>query len=215
LRADSLRDLLLRSLWGNRADLSLSCGEVDTDGRAHDSTHATRDNDHLLVDDSARVVELLSATGGLSRVAVVLDNCGLEFVSDLAMVDVWLHHKHVSVVELHCKAHPVFVSDVMIKDVHNSLDWMAAHGTAGADVAARLRAALDSGRLILVDHPFYTSPRALWELPSELRERFARCDLVVFKGDGTSCFPFGEETRRRGGGGGGGGSMAVDFCSDV
>ena len=38
-----------------------------------------------------------------ARVAIVLDNCGLEFVSDLAMVDALLKSGLASHVELHCK----------------------------------------------------------------------------------------------------------------
>ena len=103
----SLKALLYRSLWGNRADLSLSCGKVE-ETQNHG---AATDADHVLVDQSDEVVSCIHAAAkrratageGGARIAIVLDNCGLEFVSDLALVDALLASGVACHVELHCK----------------------------------------------------------------------------------------------------------------
>ncbi|CAK8987357.1 Damage-control phosphatase SPAC806.04c (Sugar phosphate phosphatase SPAC806.04c) [Durusdinium trenchii] len=76
--SDALDATILRSLWGNQADLSLSAGEVAAvKGGAVDS---------LVSDHRGVAVELLSSA---TDVIVVLDNHGLEArVSDVTQKDV-------------------------------------------------------------------------------------------------------------------------------
>lgn len=85
-RADvcRLRPLCLRSLWGNRADLSLSAGRVE--GAPDLAAAAT---DKLLVDDVDHAVAALASAAGRT-VVIVLDNCGLELFCDLALADALL-----------------------------------------------------------------------------------------------------------------------------
>ena len=71
-----------------------------------------------------------------------------------------------------------------LQDVEATLKWMEGHGAEALAAATRLREAMAAGKLLAIDHPFYTSPLALWDLPRELRQRFQRCDITLFKGDG-------------------------------
>lgn len=100
----SLPDLILRSLWGNRADLSLSGGKVEhhaADEVVAERASAAADKDEdkgeekdkdaslLLWDDSDRAVRRLerALVREHGRVVFVVDNCGLELLCDLALID--------------------------------------------------------------------------------------------------------------------------------
>lgn len=91
-------EVILRSLWGNRADLSLSAGKVGS---------VDHDSDSLLVDDLNDTVALfddLRATATpATSITIVVDNCGLEFLSDLVLCDALLRLKYASSVIVQCK----------------------------------------------------------------------------------------------------------------
>lgn len=172
---DDLNALVLTSLWGNVADLSLSAGAALTTaiGEAEGATAA-----RMLADDSAGLCAALRAGG---EVVLVLDNCGLELLADLLLVDGLMRLASPSRISLHVKDAPVFVSDVCTHDLAPTLDWMEAHG--GEAMAGRLRASLSSGLLRLVPHPFYTSAHPFWDMPPDLRGAYAAAGAVLLKGD--------------------------------
>ena len=188
-----LRALLLRSLWGNKADLSLSSGKVVAAevGAAAEAAEWGA----LLADDTARAVDVLfaavaaAAKGGgssssSSAVAIVLDNCGLELLSDLALVDALLQLGLC--VTLHAKRWPTFVSDALPCDVEAHLRWLgenAATGAGGRGAAARLQAAREEGRLRIAWNHFWNSAAASWEMPADLRRELGGCALAIVKGD--------------------------------
>jgi len=176
-------DLLGGALFGNRIDLSFAASR---------SRGLTVDSDDLLIDErEAAVRHLLGGTGPLH---VVVDNAGTELTLDLVLVDFVLHELRVPVV-LHVKTHPTFVSDATAADVygflgasrgalpvHRELRVRDADPEVGA-WAARLRRALEAGTLEVADHPFWTGPESLWDLPAELVARFRNARLVLLKGD--------------------------------
>ena len=186
-----IEHFVYRSLWGNKADLSLSAGEVvvpaapaaDKDDSSFLETRKAgkgaaafegqeaqedelllagiRNGDRLLRDDMAGLLDILGGKppatspaaaapapapapadaskeegtedgteaagsrrpGGLV-VIIVMDNAGLELVTDLALADALLLLGHASRVDLHVKDAPVFVSDVVAADIFHCLDWM-------------------------------------------------------------------------------------------
>ena len=85
LNFEAFRKLLLYDLWGNRADLSLSAGQV--------SESDDKGANFLLADDSAKIwgandiIDSGAARG--RRIAFVLDNCGLELCTDLLLAEVF------------------------------------------------------------------------------------------------------------------------------
>ena len=83
--SNTLRHLCLRSLWGNRADLSLSSGRVV--GVPSLDAVAT---DKLLIDGIDAALAALAAAPSSAPVVIVLDNCGLELLCDLALADALL-----------------------------------------------------------------------------------------------------------------------------
>ncbi|CAJ1381463.1 unnamed protein product [Effrenium voratum] len=157
---------LLRSLWGNQADLSLSGGEViSLKGGALEN----------LVSDQREVA--LDALQGTKQVIIVLDNHGLEVLCDLVLADALLQLTDAAV-SLHVKDAPVFVSDVTAEDVPQVLEWLDSR----CDLAKRLKKHLADGRLKVQAHSFYTSARAFWELPEDLAKDYHDA-VVILKGD--------------------------------
>lgn len=174
LRDETFESLAMLSLWGNRGDLSLSAGVVEKDKAG---THGL-----TLVNDARECWEhALGARrneAGRVRVALVLDNCGAELLADLRLASWLLEQGHD--VEIHAKPYPVFVSDAMIKDVDEHLEWLAKRGLCSAVVAARRD---KSPRLSLKTHDFWASPLFADEMPADLVAELRTAGLVIFKGD--------------------------------
>ncbi|NDJ24965.1 DUF89 family protein [Nostoc sp. B(2019)] len=171
--------LLHFALWGNRVDLSLwSAFEGDRSRFDIQSQLA-----HILVDDAYRVTELL-INSPKRRIDFVVDNAGFELVCDLCLVDFLLSSGLANQVYLHLKPHPTFVSDAMIKDVHYTINFLAATSYPKVvSFAHRLQENIASGRLILSEDYFWTSPLAFWEIPNLLKNDLANASLIIVKGD--------------------------------
>ncbi len=200
---DSLERLLLADLWGNQNDLSMWPVQKDSNGRTFKGGSAALHSDskgtelpesedhlsaarkHLLVDDCQALFKHLSRMeSGLERIDFLLDNAGFELVADLALVDFLLTSRLAAQVVLHGKSHPVFVSDALEQDVHNTLDFLtfASHEPTRA-LAIRLRSYLVEERLNLQFDPFWVSPLAAWEMPASLAAEISQADLLISKGD--------------------------------
>ena len=163
---EDLAALVMTSLWGNLADLSVSAGSVLV-APEEASSGSGLGSSMMLADDRATLCAALLACRG-KPVIVVLDNCGLEAVADMLLVDGLLRLVEPSQVTLHLKDRPVFVSDVTPSDVQPTIDWLAAHG--GVELAARLSAALADGRLTCSAPTFYTTALPFWDMPPALED---------------------------------------------
>jgi uncharacterized protein with ATP-grasp and redox domains len=195
-----LTRLLSVALWGNQADLSLWA--ADAEGPDHLSSGD--EDEHVLADDTTAVLDHLSGLGRPARIDMWADNAGFELITDLALIDGLLATGVADPVVLHPKAHPTFVSDATIDDVHDALDRCAAdEDEAVQALSERLRRALRDGRLRLQDELAWTSPLRARELPATVNAELARADLVISKGDANyrrllgdrewpSTTPFGE-----------------------
>jgi Uncharacterized conserved protein len=178
-RAERVR-LLKTALWGNQADLSMwGAGEESPDHLGTGNEEA-----HLLADDTAAALDHLDALDRPARVDVWADNAGFELVTDLALADGLLAAGLADPLVLHVKAHPTFVSDATVGDVHATLDRLATDAdTATRALAERLYDAIQSGRLQLRDPFTWTSPLRAREFPANVNAELARADLVISKGD--------------------------------
>lgn len=164
-----LQAALLRSLWGNQADLSLSAGKVEEMKAAGE----------IISDNVELALDLLMSSPG-QIVAMVLDNHGIEVVCDLVLADALLRLAGASAVTLHVKNAPVFVSDVTKADVFGVIVWLREHSEA---LGTRLAGYMEEGRLLLFSDEFYTSARPFWQIPQVLHEEFACAAAVILKGD--------------------------------
>ncbi|WP_143467578.1 damage-control phosphatase ARMT1 family protein [Leptolyngbya ohadii] len=178
-QTDDLIRLLYLSLWGNRVDLSL--WSASTSSRIR--TQVEQDTEHILINHSHAVVHQLSQMQG-ARFDWTVDNAGFELVCDLVLVDFLLSSGIAQTVCLHLKPHPIFVSDALIADVHQTLEVLSADSHAAVrSFASRLQSFLTSNRLCLREGFFWTAPLPLWEMPALLRQELSQSQLVFVKGD--------------------------------
>lgn len=179
---DVIKHVLLIDLWGNRADMSLwPVG----DGERAQLTQVDDSQEKIIINHSLNVFEhLRNLELGTARFDLLLDNAGFELVADLFLTDYVLSTDLAHSVHLHAKAYPVFVSDALVKDVGETIAYMANLSSPDAEIVAeRLRDYIEQERLVLRQEYFWTSPLAFWEMPDDLRLDLQKSDLVISKGD--------------------------------
>ena len=176
----NLAGLVAINLWGNRADLSLWPADSGEQPMQADWEGAEA---QTLVDDTALVTRHLS-DHKRAQVDFIVDNAGLELVTDLALADYLLASGAAERVMLHLKMHPTFVSDATVGDVQDTVSYLAAEDNGStAAFGERLFTYLADSRLRLRDHPFWTSPFAFWQMPDDLRQDLSQSQLIISKGD--------------------------------
>jgi len=173
--------LLYFALWGNRIDLSLFPTDAGEHKRSQIETY--REQANILVDDTAILAERIASFDGV-RLDFIVDNAGFELFCDLCLADFLLNIGAAGTVYLHLKAQPLFVSDAMVKDVHYTLEVLAADRESEVQsLAHRLQDHIAQGRLQCCEHPFWTAPLSFWEMPEELHRDLAQSCLIIVKGD--------------------------------
>jgi len=179
--AQNITNRLYLDLWGNQADLSLWPAE----GRDKpDHTDLDQARAHILVDDVHKVTRYLLNGEPLSRIDFLIDNAGYELVSDLAFAGYLLTSGLATTIRFHVKAHPTFVSDAMIKDVDETIQFLCQNeNPLTPAIGAQLKNFVADKRLQIRENWFWTSPRVGWELPSTLRSELSESKLVISKGD--------------------------------
>ena len=175
-------DLLRVGLWSNQADLSLWPVGSEEDP-AHDSQDQNRD--FILVDHSEEVVDyLISQKLPVGRVDFLIDNAGFELVVDLCITAALLELNLADAVWLHVKAHPTFVSDVIVADIGRTTNALETSGSAStAFVGEILTRNMCQGRILVGQDFFWTSPLAMWDMPDVLRQQLSGSSLIISKGD--------------------------------
>ncbi len=173
-----LFEVIGESLWGNRVDLSLWPAEEGG------TTDSPSDSSRLLVDDRAEAVWTLHERLPPPNVDIVLDNVGSELLADLIVADLLLRSDLASLVRLHAKAYPIFVSDATESDVAESVDTLAADEHPHLrSVGERLRAEITTGRLIISAHPYWVSPLGWRDRPADLDLELSEAGMIIVKGD--------------------------------
>ena len=163
-----LGERLWAALLGNEADLS-QMFKADP--------HASPWRDRLVVDERPALLDRLAHLRPRAAIHILADNAGTELLADLLLVDALLSEGDRRVV-IYCKPWPMFVSDALIEDVGATVEGLRAH-----PAGARLRAALDDGRLQAHRHPNLGEPRHFDHLDADLTAGLAGADLVLAKGD--------------------------------
>jgi uncharacterized protein with ATP-grasp and redox domains len=179
---DDFARVLQADLQGNQLDLSMWPAEKGKPSRAQVLPSG---QERILVDDTRRVTDRITELSGQdARIDMMVDNAGFELICDLCLADYLLHAGGIRSVQLHLKAEPTFVSDAMIKDFHQTLDWLAEdEDEASREFAARLTCALQENRLLLREDFFWTSPLPVWQMPAALRQDLEASSLIISKGD--------------------------------
>jgi uncharacterized protein with ATP-grasp and redox domains len=179
---ETIAQLLKVSLWGNQADLSMWPVGEGGEGEKRDPNSIV---DRILIDDTDRIVaSMLGTSPSMDRADIILDNAGFELITDLLLADYVLSSGLSSVLYLHPKSYPIFVSDVIHDDLVWTLDALSENPSVDVRASVdRLRDHQRQGRLRVHEHTFWTSPLALWEMTQDLCDELSKSDLVVFKGD--------------------------------
>lgn len=183
---DVLERLLLVNLWANQVDLSLwPVGQADRPDHADPGNTLS----YVLIDQrnpAASYIARLPGSGQLEAIHIdfLIDNAGYELVCDLCLADALLGLRFAGEVQFNLKIHPTFVSDAMIGDVLQTVEFLLKRPEAPISrLGERLSDYLASGRLILKDHPFWTSPYAMWDMPEDILRLLSQSSLVISKGD--------------------------------
>jgi damage-control phosphatase, subfamily III len=166
---ESLEQILLLNLLGNKADLSQS-----GDYYIRESV-----NNNLLIDHISKLDEIINSA---ERIDFVLDNAGEELYSDLLLAYWLLEKTPVVKVNLHFKTMPYFVSDALISDFDILLNALSEELDFSVFVSS-IKAFIDNGHICLCSHSFWSSGQLYNELPDELLNDFKKSDLMIFKGD--------------------------------
>lgn len=179
---ETIARLLKVGLWGNQADLSMWPVDEKGKGEKRDPNSIA---DRILIDDTDRIVARMTGISpSMDRMDIILDNAGFELLTDLLLADYVLSCGLSSVLYLHPKSYPIFVSDVIPVDLEWTLEVLSENSSVDVRASVdRLRAHQREGRLRVHEHIFWTSPLALWEMPQDLCDELSKSDLVLFKGD--------------------------------
>jgi hypothetical protein len=178
VRRDTIHRVLVQALWGNQADLSV--------WPSSDNGNSTSPvGGHLLVDDTLLVVDqLLTTASGTTRIDLVADNAGVEFATDLILIDFFLQRQLAQTIFLHLKPYPTFVSDATAPDLTTHLDYFQRSDIPELRIVGKgLVENIKLGRLRVRSHLFWVSPLAMWEMPADLRAFMDNSELILLKGD--------------------------------
>lgn len=203
-------------LWGNATDLSLLTNLTYEDIQKLQGSEARKSAEkNILVNDLPQAYDILkkAKAEGKSerRVDIVLDNAGFELFVDLILAGYLLSSGLATLVVLHPKNIPWFVSDVLPSDFSELLNALADprrfYETPSEDevLQGKTPEALSEkdlgdlnflfqnwsqlyaeGEVILRPNRFWTHPGSFWRLPGvakELHDDLKTSNLVIFKGD--------------------------------
>ncbi|KAK8805828.1 hypothetical protein WA158_002484 [Blastocystis sp. Blastoise] len=152
--------LILRSLWGNKADLSMSCGKLEGDVFKDKSSLS---NPHIII---------------------FSDNTGLELLSDFIFIAIYLLLTPTGSVTYFIKENPVFVSDITIHDVLYSIEWMKKHNCIQISyIGTLIEQYYKEKRIIFKSEYQLNSCLDMWSISTNLYEYMNNCTLIISKGD--------------------------------
>ncbi|KAI1736660.1 hypothetical protein F4680DRAFT_253227 [Xylaria scruposa] len=203
-------------LWGNATDLSLLTSLTYDDIQKLQGSEARKASEkNILVNDLPAAYEALRKAQREGkrerRVDIVLDNAGFELYVDLILAGYLLSSGLATLVVLHPKSIPWFVSDVLPGDIP-ALLGVLQNPRPFYETPSDEERLLDKtppplsekeadelhflfeewanlhaeGQLIIRPNRFWTHPGSFWRLPAEERDLLddlRSSELVVFKGD--------------------------------
>lgn len=172
-----LVQLMDAALWGNQVDLSL--WPAEDGGAAATDSHA----DRLLIDQRPAAIRSLRDRRP-PVIDVIIDNAGSELVADLLVADLLLRSDLASVIRIHAKHYPVFVSDATPGDVAHTIRHLAADTNSHLrNAGERLIAESNTERLVVSADRYWVSPLSWRDRPADVESGLADAGLIIVKGD--------------------------------
>lgn len=181
-------DFFKLSLWSNRADLSLSGGEVTEQESICKQLDAL--DKFILVDDSEKAWKALTEkpANGLPKILdIVLDNAGFELYFDLCMADFLISANLVTQVRFHTKNFPWFVSDTNPSDFIWMIDTTSQSEDSNMkNIGSRWQTYLKDGKFKIEQDMFWTLSYEfdkMQQIRPTLYTKLGESVLVIIKGD--------------------------------
>lgn len=184
---DEFIKLLKLNLWGNRLDLSLTCGKP-TSHEFDPLTSYKQLEPFILSDQSGEVWEAVSNPKAASQIlAIVCDNVGYELFSQCCQADLVISRDLVSVVRFYVKCIPWCISDVTTRDFHWMLNLLKCSGDACLQaIGSKWSDYVDKGVWDIIEDPFWTLPCAFTNMKRtnlNLYKELSHAKLILFTGD--------------------------------
>ncbi|CAJ0591439.1 unnamed protein product [Cylicocyclus nassatus] len=185
-----LEGFLKMCLWGNKCDLSLSCGEAAT--MKHSPVEAARLLDEFILCNDFKIaiesffLKLKSNKKGLRELHIVLDNAGVELISDLILSEYLMEMKLVDKTVLHGKEYPYFVSDVTGRDFEWTLAELNKLGGVYQQMYQKLSERVKKNELVFRDHRFWTYFHPYCEMNTVAKDLYSllsEASIIIMKGD--------------------------------
>lgn len=176
--------LLKFALWGNKCDLSLSCGG-SVIIKDDPFSWVERFDSFLLIDQSEEVWNTLADCKG-ETIDIILDNAGYELVTDLCLAEFLVTKCDINKVRFRAKKFPWYVSDVMEKDFHYVVNTLAEKEEPFTEIASRWLHLLKQGKFELICDTFWTLPysyNSMEKVDKKLYDDLKTSKLLIFKGD--------------------------------
>jgi uncharacterized protein with ATP-grasp and redox domains len=120
----------------------------------------------------------------LFLIVTVLDNSGLELVSDLILAANLLNRYPNAKVMLHAKLHPTFISDTTENDIKTTVKLLKQSPVESVqELGNQVETLQQHHRLLVSANPFWTFPKLFNKMTESLKEELSQSNLVVVKGD--------------------------------
>eukprot|EP00586_Coscinodiscus_wailesii_P012421 CAMPEP_0172509890 /NCGR_PEP_ID=MMETSP1066-20121228/224210_1 /TAXON_ID=671091 /ORGANISM="Coscinodiscus wailesii, Strain CCMP2513" /LENGTH=433 /DNA_ID=CAMNT_0013288601 /DNA_START=226 /DNA_END=1527 /DNA_ORIENTATION=- len=182
---ESLGIMTSIALWGNQMDLSIwPTGMNDKEENVLLQNVLQTNHENLLWDDTLKLKEYCD--GILNKgtnVDIIVDNAGLELVTDLILADYLIQSGLTKQVTFRLKSHPTFVSDAMEKDLRETAEFYAQQEGFCGFAGKRWVKYLENNKWVCKEDNFWVQPFAMWDMPQALRSDMSKSDLAIVKGD--------------------------------
>lgn len=174
-------------MWGNRNDLSLSAGDsnVKLSSFLDDIDHL---KSQILVNDTNKIwlhVENIQNSEGRKELSIIMDNAGLEMVTDLCLAVYCISQKLFDQINFHIKRIPWFVSDVTYDDLNWVLLQMRNDSEDLQRLAESCLAYLNSKQFQIIQEGYWTLPLPYHVMSFQdpkLYDMLSQSKLIIFKG---------------------------------
>ncbi|GAW79513.1 hypothetical protein, conserved [Plasmodium gonderi] len=152
--------------------------DIDDINKLHDSMYL-----HKVLCNDVDILRRDITSKKWTRFDIVLDNMGLEFITDLCL----LHflNFYFDEMHIHVKKFPLFVSDTMAKDITYALDSLCNDEKYPNTVfmANKWKKFLDTQTWKIQEHVYWNLPLPYWVMPKTLVDELKKSSFVCFKGD--------------------------------
>ncbi len=177
---ETLSELTLLSLWGNRIDLSYTHIVQE----AKSNAVGERPTQLLIIDHTESLVNKLLSS---EEIHFILDNAASELISDLFLIHFLLtrkENKSTPKIVLHAKKSPFFVSDATGKDIFHTVEILKQSDNPElTEFARELENLIGKNNLKIREHFFWNGPCGFPEMPPEIQNELSHSNLTILKGD--------------------------------